>query len=80
MSAVNNPTTPYWGKIPEKIQPGLRIKIDGHIPSFFGKFAINLVVGQGEESRIKHHASNQRTIALHLNSKSSQRSAGSGVD
>jgi hypothetical protein len=63
MEIITNPSVPFWEHIPGGIYPGTVIKIDGHIPHHFERFAINLMCGH----EMGHHAEHHNTIALHFN-------------
>lgn len=61
MHVISSPSIPFWGHIPDGVHPGLAIHIDGHIPHYAERFAINLVKGNEVGHRADH------CIALHLN-------------
>ncbi len=65
MHVINCPSVPYWGHVPDGLQPGTVIQIDGFIPHHCSKFELNLMCGH----ELGHNAEKHSNIALQLRPK-----------
>jgi hypothetical protein len=65
MNVINGPPVPYWGHIPDGLNPGTVIQIDGSIPYDCSEFELNLMCGY----ELGQNAEKNSNIALQLRPK-----------